>query len=59
VLRVSAAPAIGVFERVTGARAAEAVIASIESSVRSWVRHAEPPPSSDLDAVGVPADDQG
>ncbi len=59
VLRVSAAPAIGVFERITGARAAAAVIASIEASVRSWVRHAEPLPSVELDPVGAPADGQG
>jgi glutathione synthase/RimK-type ligase-like ATP-grasp enzyme len=42
VLGVSATPALGQFERVTGARLAEAVVASIESSVRSWVRHTEP-----------------
>ncbi|MCL4766627.1 MAG: RimK/LysX family protein [Hyphomicrobiaceae bacterium] len=38
VLRVSAAPALGGFETVTGARVAEPVIADIESRVRSWRR---------------------
>ena len=53
VLQVSAVPALGAFERVTGARAAETVIGSIEASVRSWVRHAEPA------SAGAGADSQG
>lgn len=38
VLKVSASPALGTFETVTGARVAEAVIAEIERDVRSWRR---------------------
>lgn len=40
VLGVSATPKIGTFETITGARVAEAVIAAIESGVRSWRRAA-------------------
>lgn len=42
VLRVSATPALGTFERITGARVAEAIISSIELGVRSWVRRTGP-----------------
>ena len=38
VLKVSATPAFSAFETATGARIAEAVIAVIESKVRSWQR---------------------
>jgi hypothetical protein len=38
VARVSTAVDIGAFERVTGARVAELVIADIERQARSWVR---------------------
>ena len=44
VLKVSATPAISAFETVTGARLAEAVVAVIESRVRSW-RRIEPKPA--------------
>ena len=43
VLGISATPALGVLERLTGARVAEAIIALIETRVRSWVRHSVPP----------------
>src|SRR5690606_15941363 len=38
VLGVSANPSIGTFETITGTRVAEAVIAAIETGVRSWRR---------------------
>jgi ribosomal protein S6--L-glutamate ligase len=38
VVRVAATPALGTFEKVTGARVAESIIAEIEGRVRSWVR---------------------
>lgn len=38
VVRVSAAPVLGTFERTSGARVAEAVIAVVESRIRSWRR---------------------
>jgi hypothetical protein len=38
VVRVAATPALGTFEKVTGARVAESIIAEIEARVRSWVR---------------------
>jgi ribosomal protein S6--L-glutamate ligase len=38
VLHASAAPALGKFEAITGARVAEAVIADVETRVRSWRR---------------------
>jgi hypothetical protein len=59
VLKASAAPALGQFERVTGARAAEAVITSIEANVRSWVRHAEPVPAGASQESGSAAEGQG
>lgn len=40
VARVSAAPALGTFEKATGARIAEAVVLEAEGRVRSWVRRA-------------------
>lgn len=58
VLRISARPALGVYERITGARVAEAIIASIEFSVRSWVRRTEPPAGAEPAAGTDPADGQ-
>ena len=38
VLKVSATPTLSIFETVTGVRVAEAIIADIETEVRSWRR---------------------
>lgn len=38
VFKVSAMPALGTFESVTGVRVAEALIADVEKEVRSWKR---------------------
>lgn len=43
VARVSATVDLGAFERVTGARVAELVIADIEREARSWVRRPDDP----------------
>ncbi|HZA02056.1 MAG TPA: RimK/LysX family protein [Hyphomicrobiaceae bacterium] len=43
VVRVSASPALSTFEKVTGARVAEPIIADIEAKVRSWVRRPSAP----------------
>ncbi|HXF54176.1 MAG TPA: RimK/LysX family protein [Hyphomicrobiaceae bacterium] len=59
VLKVSAAPALAQFERVTGAPAAEAVIAAIEGNVRSFVRHVELLPAGPAPTAGSQAEDQG
>lgn len=47
VSRVSAAPALGQIEQATGAPAAKAIIALIESRVRSWVQRTDPTTSAD------------
>jgi ribosomal protein S6--L-glutamate ligase len=52
VVRVSATPALGTFEKVTGARVAEPIIANIEAKVRSWVRRAAAPPDAAPPATG-------
>lgn len=48
VLGVSATPRLGEFESTTGAQVAEAVIAAIETSVRSWRRTAPVMPAPRL-----------